>query len=184
MPITFGDFLSRLKKAIPLLGSAVTLILGLLALDKIIPEPIYSFKTFGTIIVVLALIATYYFINYVISKFKYVLIITFSLLMLLLIVHSLFVVRVDYDGYYANYLIGTSICDPDLKKWESNAEIIRVVGGEMEHLRNSYCNYSLILFLYSLLSICFIFFLTFCLGGVLQINTQNSSIDVPHDGDQ
>ncbi|AUP78003.1 hypothetical protein [Flavivirga eckloniae] len=173
MSIYFSNFLNKLKKNAHLLGSVVTSFLGYFAIYKIIPEPIYGFKTFGTFIIALAVLGAFYCKEKIKKNFIKSLLATLFLLALLAIMHFKYVVKVDYnDGYYSNVLIGTSISDSELKIWNTHSDIIKQIGKDMEDIKNSYNNYYLILVIYSMLSLSFIFSFVFCLSGILEIKSK------------
>ena len=167
--MNFSNFLDQIKNIIPAITTAVALTIGLFSFDNILPYSM-NFKLFGSIVIILALITTFYFRKFIVKYFKYVLFGTMFLLILFIILDHLLVVRIRYnDDFSLRILVGIGT-NPSYEGM-SDIEIIQDVG--IDYLDKVYKNYKTVFLSYFLLFLMLIFSLIFCLGGVLKVRPKD-----------
>lgn len=131
IPITFGLF-----------SGAAAALLGVFAPDRFIPEPLHSYRVFATVMVLVALVASWAAREWLVTHPFPIAGIAVGLFFALMLFRLVFVREVQFLGPPPEsefYVIGTQVVQRDLTGW-NDEDVIKQVGGTWSGLRYAWGN--------------------------------------------
>jgi MFS superfamily sulfate permease-like transporter len=186
--LSFTQWLQRIPRTYELLCAAAAAVLGLFAPDILIPEPLSSYRSLASLMVVVAFVLTWAWRDWLRLHLRKVVTTTAVIFVVFAVLRILFVRPVHYEESPPEtkyFLIGTRVVDEDLVG-ASDEDVIKWNGGSWSDLRQAWgTSFVVVALAYSVSYLLLVQGLILSVGGSNIVRREaeaegNPEVDAPH----